>query len=382
MPKFRQSTWSHGKGMPFHSMANRRLFQVCRNEEAGRGVYAYIEKNVVFCVAGEEKKIYNGEEPMEESMQSYGNREYKGRLFKLIFREKRDLLELYNALNDTAYENPEEIEVNTLEDVVYLGMKNDISFLLQEVLNLYEHQSTMSPNLPLRGLFYFSTLYRRIVADNHDIYSSKRIELPLPKFVIFYNGRKEEPEQMTLYLHDAFPKRYDVKEADLDCRAVLLNINAGQNPGIMKKCRRLEEYSIFVARIREYQTRSYTIEEAIDRAVDECIQEGLLAELLRSQREEVRSMLLTEYNEQAHIESERKIAADEAYAQGMEAGIAQGMETGIAQGMEIGIEEGEDLFGLLTDSLMTDSRMDDLRKAAKDKEYRAKLYEEYGLKRE
>lgn len=112
---------------------------------------------------------------MEESMQNYGNREYKDRLFKLIFREKRELLELYNALNDTAYENPEEIEVNTLEDVVYLGMKNDISFLLQEVLNLYEHQNTMSPNLPLRGLFYFSTLYRRIVASNHDIYSSKRI---------------------------------------------------------------------------------------------------------------------------------------------------------------------------------------------------------------
>lgn len=302
---------------------------------------------------------------MEESMQTHGNREYKDRLFKWIFRDKRDLLELYNALNDTSYEDAEAIEVNTLENVVYLGMKNDISFVLENVLNLYEHQSTMSPNLPLRGLFYFTTLYRRIVANNHDIYSSKQIELPLPKFVIFYNGTKEEPERMTLYLHDAFTKHCHAADADLDCRAVLININAGKNEGIMKKCRRLEEYSIFVARIREYQKQGYAIEESIDRAVEECIQEGILEELLRSQREEVRSMLLTEYNEQAHIEHERKIAADEAYAEGMTAGI----------------EEGEALFGNLADLLIENSRMDDLQKAAKDKGYRAKLYAEYGMKR-
>lgn len=136
-----------------------------------------------------------------------------------------------------------------------------------------------------------------------------------------------------------------------------------------------------MARIREYQTRGYTIEEAIDRAVDECIQEGILVELLRSQREEVRFMLLTEYNEQAHIESERKIAADEAYAQGMEVGIAQGMENGIAQGMESGRKEGEALFGVLTNMLLNDSRTEELRKAATDEQYREKLYEEYGIKR-
>ncbi len=212
-------------------------------------------------------------------------------------------------------------------------MKNDISFVLQEVLNLYEHQSTMSPNLPLRGLFYFATLYRQMVAGSHDIYSSKRIELPLPKFVIFYNGTTEEPEQMTLYLHDSFPERYDAGEADL----------------------------------------GYAIERAMDRAVDECIQEGILAELLRSEREEVRSMLLTEYDEQAHIESERKIAAEEAYAQGMEAGITQGMETGI--------DEGEALLGTLGELLLKESRVEDLRRVMKDKAYRDKLYEEYGLKR-
>lgn len=300
---------------------------------------------------------------MHHSIQSGTNREYKDRLFKFIFREKQDLLDLYNALNDTEYNNPEDVVVNTLEDVVYMGMKNDISFLLQDVLNLYEHQSTMSPNLPLRGLFYFATLYRKLVVNHQDLYSSRKIELPLPKFVVLYNGTKEEPERVTLYLHDAFPEKYGAEDADLDCRADLININAGNNGSIMKKCRRLEEYSIFVEKIREYQRQNCPIEEAIDKAVDDCVRAGILENILRDNREEVRSMLLTEYNEQAHIENERKIAAEEAFAEGIEQGI----------------EEGEALFATLAEHLVKDARMEDLLKATKEKKFRDKLFEEYGI---
>lgn len=306
---------------------------------------------------------------MNHGTQPEINREYKDRLFKFIFREKQDLLDLYNALNDTEYDNPEDIVVNTLEDVVYMGMKNDISFLLQDVLNLYEHQSTMSPNLPLRGLFYIATLYRKLVSDHRDLYSSRRIELPLPKFVVFYNGTKEETERSTLYLHDAYPQKYGAEDADLDCRAILININAGHNTKIMKKCRRLEEYSLFVEKIREYQRQKCSIEEAIDRAVDDCVQAGILEDILRDNREEVRSMLLTEYNEQAHIENERKIAAEEAFAEGVEVGIEQG------------IEEGTDLFATLTERLLQDNRAEELRRATKDKAFRTKLFEEYGIKK-
>lgn len=75
----------------------------------------------------------------------YGiNREHKDGLFQTIFREKEDLLSLYNAMNDTDYQNPEELTVYTLEDAVYIGIKNDISFLVGEMLNLYEHQSTQN----------------------------------------------------------------------------------------------------------------------------------------------------------------------------------------------------------------------------------------------
>ena len=146
------------------------------------------------------------------------NRNYKDRLFKLVFEKKEDLLQLYNAINDTDYDNPDDIEVNTLEDVVYMGMKNDISFLITDVLNLYEHQSTFSPNMPLRGLLYFARLYQKIVGNEKKIYSGRLIELPYPQFVVFYNGTAQEPKRMELKLSDAFPKWCNKENAALECR--------------------------------------------------------------------------------------------------------------------------------------------------------------------
>ena len=169
------------------------------------------------------------------------NREYKDRLFKLIFREKEDLLQLYNAINGTNYNNPEDLEINTLEDAVYMGMKNDISFLVKGVLSLYEHQSTYSPNLPLRGLFYFADLYRKMMSGgDKDLYSSKQIKLPFPQFVVFYNGTRLQPERQVFHLHSAFPEGMNREIAAIDCHAVVLNINYGQNREIMRKCRKLE----------------------------------------------------------------------------------------------------------------------------------------------
>ena len=91
------------------------------------------------------------------------NKKYKDRVFRVIFHEKKDLLELYNAINDSNYTNPDDLTITTIEDVVYMGMKNDLSFIIGDVMNLYEHQSSFSPNLPLRGLFYFSSLYREYI---------------------------------------------------------------------------------------------------------------------------------------------------------------------------------------------------------------------------
>ena len=288
------------------------------------------------------------------------NREYKDRLFKRIFREKEDLLQLYNAVNGTNYNNPEDIEVNTLEDTVYMRMKNDVSFLMQSVLNLYEHQSTFSPNLPLRGIFYFADLYRKMMTEaGKDLYGSRRVMLPFPQYIIFYNGTQEEPERQILHLCDSFPKEimevFGEDAAALNCHAVVLNINYGHNRKIMKKCRKLEEYSIFIDRIREKLNEKMPLREAIDHAVDACIKDGILEKILRENREEVCSMLLTEYDERAHIENEKRISEEE------------------------GIEKGEDLMAALITCLKRDGRMDDLDLIS-DKEARQQLYKEYHLK--
>uniref|UniRef100_UPI00405788B3 hypothetical protein n=1 Tax=Acetatifactor sp. TaxID=1872090 RepID=UPI00405788B3 len=288
------------------------------------------------------------------------NKQYKDRLFKLVFRDKKDLLQLYNAVNHTSYDNPEDIEVNTMEDVIYMGMKNDISFLIHSVLNLYEHQSTFSPNFPLRGLFYFADIYRKMVTKNGDLYSSRQIKLPVPQFIVFYNGLVNAPEEQTLYLHDAFKVGSEDREflaADIavDCRATVLNINVGHNKELMKQCRKLEEYSIFIGRVRNYQKTTKDILSAINLAVDECIENGILADILRDNREEVCAMLLREYNEQAHIDSEKQIA------------------------MEEGERKGEERVNQLNILLAEQGRAEDIIKAAQDKEYQNKLFEEFNL---
>ena len=252
------------------------------------------------------------------------NREYKDRLFKLVFREKKDLLELYNAINDTNYDNPDDIEINTIEDVVYMGMKNDVSFLITNVLNLYEHQSTFNPNLPLRGLLYFADLYRKLLGGRSEIYSSRRISLPYPQFVVFYNGTKEEPERQVLQLWDSYPEWSDKENASIQCKAVVLNVNLGYNSTIMNKCRKLKEYAQFIACVREQFASGRAIEESIDMAVELCIEQGVLEEMLRKHREEVCSVLLTEYDEAAHIKCEREIALEE----GVEIGRAEGERIG------------------------------------------------------
>lgn len=303
------------------------------------------------------------------------NREYKDRLFKLIFREKEDLLQLYNAINGTNYNNPEDLEINTLEDAVYMGMKNDISFLVKGVLSLYEHQSTYSPNLPLRGLFYFADLYRKMMSGgDKDLYSSKQIKLPFPQFVVFYNGTRLQPERQVFHLHSAFPKGMNREIAAIDCHAVVLNINYGQNREIMRKCRKLEEYSKFIGKVRENTSNKMSIKDAVDHAVEECINEGILEKILRENREEVCSMLLSEYDEQAHIESEKKIAREE----GRQEGIQEGIREGIIKGKEAGLQAGEDLLARLVACLQHDGRFQDMERLS-DAETRKRLYQEYNL---
>ncbi len=133
-------------------------------------------------------------------------RAYKDRIFRMIFKEKRALLALYNAMNDTAYQDPEELVITTLENAIYLGMKNDVSFMICDRLFLYEHQSTKNPNMPLRNLLYVADLYSVLTKDMF-LYGELPVAIPEPRFVVFYNGEQKMEERAVLRLSDLYRPR-------------------------------------------------------------------------------------------------------------------------------------------------------------------------------
>ena len=282
-------------------------------------------------------------------------RDYKARLFEMIFREKEELLGLYNAVNGTNYSDPDKLEINTLENAIYLSMHNDVSFIIDSRLSLYEHQSTYSPNLPLRYLFYVSDLYSKMTKDCN-LYGSRKIKIPSPRFLIFYNGKEERGEREVLELADAFETQEE--ETWLNLKAVLLNINPGYNNDIVNACKTLSDYVTYTSRVREY-AELVDIEEAVERAITECIAEGILADFLTRYRNEAKKMSIYEYDEERQRIWDRE----------------EGKELGRKEGQK----EGENRFATLASALIEAGRAEDILKATKDMEYRKKLYKEYGI---
>lgn len=229
---------------------------------------------------------------------------YKDRMFRMIFSEKEKLLELYNAVSGKNYKDPELLTINTLENAIYMSMKNDISFLIDSRLSLYEHQSTHNPNIPLRFLHYLSDLYEAMV-DAIRLYGSSPVQIPPPRFIVFYNGIEERPDCETICLSDL----YSVQEetASMELKVVVLNINEGHNKELMEACRTLWEYAEYVRRVRLYM-KEMSIEAAVERAITECIAEGILRDFLRKNRAEAKAMSIYEYSEEEHIRMEREVA--------------------------------------------------------------------------
>lgn len=220
-------------------------------------------------------------------------RNHKDQLFIRLFRDKRELLQLYNALNGTCYDNEQELSITTIDDVVYMGLKNDCSFIIGSYLNLYEQQSTFCPNMPLRGLFYFSSIYQGYLAEHGmNLYGTVRLPLPSPQFIVFYNGTEKRPDREMLRLSDAFA----AEDSCLEVTATVININHGHNPEIMEKCRTLADYSIFIDKIREFGQQEKNLAAAIDAACLYCIEHDVLRDFLTKHRNEVAKVLLTEYD--------------------------------------------------------------------------------------
>ncbi|MDE6851590.1 MAG: hypothetical protein K2J67_03760 [Lachnospiraceae bacterium] len=222
------------------------------------------------------------------------NREYKSDVFSMLMEVPDYALEVYNVLNGSHYTDPTQIQIMKLEKGVLLSIRNDASFLLDSYLNLYEHQSTYNPNMPLRFLIYFTNLILKLIKEREfDLFGRKRISIPTPRFVIFYNGLETRPGKEEMHLSDAYEHQEECYELDLIC--VAYNINPGYNELIQQNSRVLSGYTTFVEKVRRYAEHEVILKNAINRAIDECVKEDILADFFKEHRREVVEMAALDF---------------------------------------------------------------------------------------
>ena len=264
------------------------------------------------------------------------NRQYKDTVFRMLFSEKENLLSLYNAVTGSHYQNAEALKIVTLENAIYMGMKNDLAFMLETNIYLYEHQSTINPNIPLRDLIYIGIEYQQFVNDK-SLYSSKLQKIPAPKFMVFYNGTDDVEDRMELKLSSAY--EHLAGEPDLELKVLMLNVNEGHNKDLMEQCQTLKEYAIYVARVRKYAS-ALNLNDAVERAITECIKEGILVDFLRKNRSEVKMVSILEYDKEWEEKKLRKAEYEAGKEEGKNEGIEIGREEAMAEMIHNMIKSG------------------------------------------
>ena len=278
---------------------------------------------------------------MKES-KTYVN--HKDTVFCLLYKDKNNLLDLYNGMNGTSYTDTEGLMVTTLKNGIYVKYKNDASFVFGQDLYMFEQQSTKNPNMPLRYLHYLSDVYRGMYS-NKDLYRSG-LKIPSPHFITFYNGTAKAPEVEYLRLSDMFEKKD--KENVSECNAIdslelivqVLNINSGNNSKLLEKCKSLKDYMTFVNKVRHKKNvEKKDIETAVNEAIDECIQENVLSDFFRKNRSEVVGVSIYEYDEEGHMEVLKEEQYQRGVADGIEKGVEQERERAITSMLELGIDK-------------------------------------------
>ena len=278
-------------------------------------------------------------------------KKYKDTVFRMLFGKEERALSLYNGVNGTNYKDASSLKFNTLENAVFMNVKNDLSFVFASCVNLYEHQSTVPVNMPLRDLFYIADVWQKEFM-NKSIYSNKRTVMPNPNFVVFYNGVKVLPEQLEMKLSDSYLIQTD--EPSLELKVKVLNINPGMNEELKERCPELKQYMQYVDKVRKY-SKEMELKDAVIKAVEECIRKNILKDFLMEQKAEVVKMSIYEFDEEREMAI---IRADER---------------------ELGREEGERRITVLYKHLLDDERIGDLRKAVEDDSYQSALCREYGI---
>jgi len=235
------------------------------------------------------------------------NRNHKNSVFSSLFSTPDVLRELYSAIEGIPIPPDIPIDINTLTDVLYKGQINDVSFLIDNrLVVLIEHQSTVNDNIPLRLLMYIARVYEKIV-KRRKRYQTKLVKIPKPEFIVLYNGEKEHPDYKELKLSDAFKDIEGLKLSDsnvisLELIVQVYNVNHGHNSEILKRSETLDEYSIFIDKIREYQKKIKTLEKAFKSAIKYCIENNILKDYLEAHASEVLNMLLDDWNQEEYVE--------------------------------------------------------------------------------
>ncbi len=285
---------------------------------------------------------------MTELLTNQVLRNHKDTVFRMLYKNPKNALELYNGLCGKHYTDETQLRFNTLENAVYMNIKNDVSFLIHDHTVLYEQQSTWNPNMPLRNLYYIADIFHNYEKNEQalSIYGARKIELPNPEFVVFYNGGGRYPEYSELRLSDSFRGGGDSvngvnsstlkKEPSLELKVKVYNVSKGRNEALKSRCPVLDQYVTYTELIKEYR-EDMPLEEAIEKAVNECIRNGILRDFLMRQKAEVVKMSIYEYDEK----EERRRLYNEAYEDGEIAGEARGEARGKVIGEAQGKASGE-----------------------------------------
>ena len=290
----------------------------------------------------------------KRNYRSNGNREYKSDVISMMLQIPEYALDVYNAMNDSVYTDPDMIQIMRLENGISLSVRNDASFFISNYLNLYEHQSTYSPNAPLRFLIYLTNLLKKTIRKR-DLYGRKRVQIATPHFAVFYNGTEKRPEKEVLKLSDAFINRTDTPEIELT--VTVYNINPDNNTQLLEKSEVLRSYMIFVNRVREnlehqkkiaqnapeYDEAAYEeeLEVAINEAIDYCVKHHIMEEFFRENRNEVTKSMVLDYTWERREELIRAEEYEDGKREGLEIGRAEGEKRGRAEGEKLGKIEGE-----------------------------------------
>ena len=264
---------------------------------------------------------------------------YKDNTFCALFSEKKNLIELYNALSGSSFDMDTPVEIVTLDNTFFGDRENDLSFIIDNRwIVLAEQQSTLSPNIPLRMMVYVARQYENLVFSR-DIYSRKLVKIPTPELYVFYNGPQDAPVEQEMKLSDAFMAECD--KIALEVAVKFINVNYEKDAEILKRCKAMEGYSLLLHMIREECEATGELKTAIENCIRKCVEEGIIADFLKEHGGEVMSFLFEKLTREECEAIREADGFEEGYAKGIEKGEASGFAKGKTEGYEEGEAAGE-----------------------------------------